>query len=142
MWCFLYSVLSRLLLSVYFPFFQCSWFSVSSSVFLFSDALSSVFSFYTRDFVIYILKPHFFVCAQIGLPTIRNGTYVMNGTYIVPTLLHFLVLGSLLLLPLLGGLPQHWHMSCFLHDVFSRQVAVTLAPSVTRLVICVSRTFC
>ena len=72
-----------------FSFFQCSWFSVSSSVFLCSDASSSFFSFYTREFVIYILKPHFFVCAPIGLPAIRNGTYVMYGTYIVPTLLHF-----------------------------------------------------
>ena len=36
----------------------------------------------------------------------------------------------------LGGLPQHSHISSFLHDVFSRQVAVTL-----RLVICVSRAF-
>ena len=49
------------------------------------------FAFYTRDFVTYIFETPFFVCAQIGLPAIRNGTYVMYGTYIVPPLLHFRV---------------------------------------------------
>ena len=53
-------------------------------------------SFFFLPFILVILlliflKPHFFVCAQIGLPAIRNGTYVMYGTYIVLTLLHFRV---------------------------------------------------
>ena len=74
-----------LLLSVYFSFFQCSWFSVSSSVF-FSDAPSSFFAFYTLDFVTYMFETPF---TEISLPSIRNGTYVMYGTYIEPTLLHF-----------------------------------------------------
>ena len=75
-----------LLLSVYFSFFQCSWFSVSSSVFFFSDAPSSFFAFYTLDFVTYMFETPF---TEISLPSIRNGTYVMYGTYIEPTLLHF-----------------------------------------------------
>ena len=38
----------------------------------------------------------------------------------------------------LGGLPQHSHISSFLHDVFTKQVVVTLALSDTRVAICVS----
>ena len=78
-------LLLLLLLSVYFSFFQCSWFSVSSSVF-FSDAPSSFFAFYTLDFVTYMFETPF---TEMSLPSIRNGTYVMYGTYIEPTLLHF-----------------------------------------------------
>ena len=78
-----------------FSFSQCSSFSVSSSVFLSLFPMLHLFFFFLPFILVILLliflKPHFFVCAQIGLPAIRNGTYVMYGTYIVPTLLHFRV---------------------------------------------------
>ena len=39
---------------------------------------------------------------------------------------------------MLGGLPYHSHISSFLHDVFTRQVVVTLELPDTRVAICVS----
>ena len=80
-----------LLLSVYFSFFQCSWFSVSFS-FFFSMLHLLFLAFYTLDFVTYMFETpffSFFFFTEISLPSIRNGTYVMYGTYIEPTLLHF-----------------------------------------------------
>ena len=81
--------------TVYFSFFQCSWFSVSSSVF-FPILHLLFFAFYTLDFVTYMFETpflfsffFFFFFTEISLPSIRNGTYVMYGTYIEPTLLHF-----------------------------------------------------
>ena len=47
---------------------------------------SSFLAFYTLDFVTYMFETPF---TEISLPSIRNGTYVMYGTYIEPTLLHF-----------------------------------------------------
>ena len=91
---FLYLLL-LLLLSVYFSFFQCSWFSVSSSVFF--PMLHLLFlPFILLILLLICLKPLsfvffflFFFLTEISLPSIRNGTYVMYGTYIEPTLLHF-----------------------------------------------------
>ena len=83
---FLYFLL--LLLSVYFSFFQWSWFSVSSSVF-FRCTIFFFFAFYTRDFVTYIFETPFLFFYTNQLSSIRNGTYVMYGTYIEPTLLRF-----------------------------------------------------
>ena len=85
----------------------------------------------------WFLKPHSFFfffsfLTKIGLSAIRNGTYVMYGTYIVPTLLHFCLVAcySVTLLKT--------NISSFLHDVFTRQVVVTLALSDTSVAICVS----
>ena len=77
-----------------FSFFQCSSFSVSSSVWVFFRCFI-FFSFffcllYSWFCYLYFWNP-IFLCAQFGLPAIRNGTYVMYGTYIVLTLLHFRV---------------------------------------------------
>jgi len=90
---FLYFLL--LSLSVYFSFFQCSWFSVSSSVF-FSDAPSSFIVFYSRDFVILIFFiPHsFFYTNQ---PSIHTKRYVRHVWDIYWTNFTSLLLGSLLL---------------------------------------------
>ena len=90
--CACFCIFLLLLLSVYFPFFQCSWFSVSSSFFF--SMLHLLFSaFYTLDFVTYMFETpffsFFFFFTEISLPSIRNGTYVMYGTFIEPTLLHF-----------------------------------------------------
>ena len=83
---FLYFLLS--LLSVYFSCFQCSWFSFSSSVF-FPDAPSSFFGLLYSWFChLYFWNPPFFF-TQISLPSIRKCTFVIYGTYIEPTLLHF-----------------------------------------------------
>ena len=46
-------------------------------------------AFYTRDFVTYIFETPPFFFTQISLPSIRKCTFVMYGTYIEPTLLHF-----------------------------------------------------
>ena len=83
--CKCFCIFLLLLLSVYFSFFRCSWFSVSSSVFFFRCSIF-FFAFYTLDFVTYMFETPF---TEISLPSIRNGTYVMYGTYIEPTLLHF-----------------------------------------------------
>ena len=68
-----------------FPFFSVVGFPFHPQ-FFFSDAPSSFFAFYTLDFVTYMFETPF---TEISLPSIRNGTYVMYGTYIEPTLLHF-----------------------------------------------------
>ena len=61
-------------------------------LFCFFHGPVSFFPSYTRNFVTYSFETtFFFLCAQIGLLSIRNGTYVMYGTYIEPTLLHFCV---------------------------------------------------
>ena len=68
-----------------FPFFGVVGFPFHPQ-FFFADAPSSFFAFYTLDFVTYMFETSF---TEISLPSIRNGTYVMYGTYIEPTLLHF-----------------------------------------------------
>ena len=83
---FLYFLL--LSLSVYFSFFQCSWFSVSSSVFVPMLHLL-FFAFYTRDFVILIfLKPHsfFFYTNQPSIHTkryVRHVWDILNQLYFI-----------------------------------------------------------
>ena len=73
---------------LFFPFFSVVGFPFYRQ--FFSPMLYLLFFvFYTRDFVILIfLKPHSFF-TQISLPSTQNGTYVMYGTHIGPTLLHF-----------------------------------------------------
>ena len=72
-----------------FPFFSVVGFPFHPQ-FFFRCFIFFFFAFYTRDFVMLIfLKPHSFFFTQISLSSIWNGTFVMYGTYIEPTLLHF-----------------------------------------------------
>ena len=81
--CFL--LLLLLLSQFIYPFFSVFRFRLILSYF--SDAPSPFsLAFYTLDFVTYMFETPF---TEISLPSIRNGTYVMYGTYIEPTLLHF-----------------------------------------------------
>ena len=94
---FLYFLLS--LLSVYFSCFQCSWFSVSSSVF-FPDAPSSFFGLLYSWFChLYFLNPppppFFFYTNQ---PSIHTKMYVRHLWDIYWTNFTSLLLGCLLLL--------------------------------------------
>ena len=75
----------RKVLSYIFPFFSVVGFPFHPQ-FFFSDAPSSFFAFYTIDFVTYMFETPF---TEISLASIRNGSYVMYGTYIEPTILHF-----------------------------------------------------
>ena len=90
---FLYFLL--LSLSVYFSFFQCSWFSVSSSVF-FSDAPCSFFCLlYSWFCYTYIFETPFFF--YTNHPSLHTKRYVRHVWDIYWTNFTSLRLGSLLL---------------------------------------------
>ena len=72
-----------------FPFFSAVGFPFHRQFFFPILHLLFFGLFYTLDFVTYIFETHSFFFTQISLPSIQNGTYVMCGTYIEPTLLHF-----------------------------------------------------
>ena len=70
-----------------FPFFSVVGFPLHRQ-FSFSMLHLLFLPFILLILLLIFLKPHSFF-TQISLPSIQNGTYVMYGTYIEPTLLHF-----------------------------------------------------
>ena len=79
---FLYFFL-LLLLSVYFSFFQCSWFSVSSSVFFFPMLHLLFLPFILLILLLICLKPHLQKSAFHPYETVRTSCmgHILNQLY-------------------------------------------------------------
>ena len=72
-----------LLLSVYFSFFQCSWFSVSSSVFFFPMLHLLFLPFILLILLLICLKPHLQKSAFHPYETVRTSSmgHILNQLY-------------------------------------------------------------
>ena len=97
--CACFCIFLLLLLSVYFSFFQCSWFSVSSS-FFFRCSIFFFWPFILLILLLICLKPHsflFFFFFYRNQPSIHTKWYVRHVWDIYWTNFTSLLLGSLLL---------------------------------------------